>query len=74
MNNPQIERIAISYDEGEDGCPPGYTAHVFMAPPDHRVIKLDPCNSLEEAQQSAEDFLKLLEKIQQSMQQEGDYS
>lgn len=69
MNNPQIQDIAISCDEDEDGGQV-YQAHIFMV--DHRVIKLDPYNSLEAAQKSAEDFLKMMIKVKQAIQEESD--
>lgn len=68
MNSPQIENIAISIDEDEDGKP-YYQAHVFMAPPDFRVIQLDPYPTQEAATKSAEDFLEMLGKIKQSVEE-----
>lgn len=71
LNNPQIQNIAISCEENEQGILV-YQAHVFMAPPDFRVIKLEECQTQKAAQKSAEDFLKLLGSLQQSMQEESD--
>lgn len=62
MNNPQIQNIAISIDQDEDGKT-YYQAHVFMAPPDYRCIQLDPYPTQAEATKSAEDFLEIIRKI-----------
>ena len=67
MNFPNIEQIAICLEQDEQGKP-AYFAHVFLD--DNRIIVLDPCRTLEDAEEEGRKYAEMIAGIKAKLENE----